>query len=278
MRKRRKLIRRRNKNIFILLCIAIIVFFLIIAKTKSKYFAKLQSTHTIESSAFYFESNLASVDGIEYDAGKWDGINPINLEFYINNFENEYLITGDDIKFTIEAEKTNDSNNDLNVQILSGTSQVSGEQVLTGNTKTTKNYKLKISKAGTTLTQNSYNIKLKINSSSPYRKELIGNINITKENINSNIDATLSDNAGYVTLNLKVNDVLANKTITYDNTKLTLDKSNTLLSDSSITTNSNKNSFTISSSKFETGKEYQIIFIKTNNIDEIKLGTDIIVN
>ena len=121
-----------------MLYIAIIVFLLIIAKTKSKYVAKLQSTHTIESSAFYFESNLASVDGIEYDAGKWNGTNPINLEFYVNNFENEYLITGDDIKFTIGAEKTNDSNNDLNVQILSGTSQVSVEQVLTGNTKKLK--------------------------------------------------------------------------------------------------------------------------------------------
>lgn len=78
-------------------------------------------------------------------------------------------------------------------------------------------------------------------------------------------------------LNIETKDLLENKTIKYDNTKLIVDKTNSLIT-GDITTNNNINSFEILKENLNKNTEYNIKFIKKNDNNEISLGTDIIIN
>ena len=78
-------------------------------------------------------------------------------------------------------------------------------------------------------------------------------------------------------LNIETKDLLENKTIKYDNTKLIVDKTNSLIT-GDITTNNNINSFKILKENLNKNTEYNINFIKKDDNNEISLGTDIIIN
>ena len=124
------------------------------------------------------------------------------------------------------------------------------------------------------ITNDEFNIKVKINSLSPYKKEIVGNIKISILKSNNSIDTALEDKGEYVTLKINTNDVLEDKTITFDNNKITLDKANALLHNINL----DARNFTIPKANFETNKEYEIIFIKNDNSSEIELGKDITIN
>lgn len=78
-------------------------------------------------------------------------------------------------------------------------------------------------------------------------------------------------------LNIETKDLLENKTIKYDNTKLIVDKTNSLIT-GDITTNNNINCFKILKENLNKNTEYNINFIKKDDNNEISLGTDIIIN
>lgn len=78
-------------------------------------------------------------------------------------------------------------------------------------------------------------------------------------------------------LNIETKDLLENKTIKYDNTKLIVDKTNSLIT-GDITTNNNINYFKILKENLNKNTEYNINFIKKDDNNEISLGTDIIIN
>ena len=103
-------------------------------------------------------------------------------------------------------------------------------------------------------------------------KEIQINISETKPNIE------MIDYSDYVELNFQVNGVILNKSIIYDNTKLVLDKSKSILNDVVVTTNGNTNNFNLPLSNYQNEDEFNIVFIKKVNDDDIKLGVDIIVN
>ena len=150
---------------------------------------------------------------------------------------------------------------------------MAGEQTITGGAATTKNYVLRITK-NSEITNDEFNIKVKINSISPYKKEIVSNIKIKMKKSNNEISSALENNGEYVTLKINTNDFTESKTISYDNTKVTLDKANILLQNVNI----GAGNFTIPKANFETNKEYEIIFIKNDNSSEIELGKDITIN
>ena len=254
----------RKRKIVIL--IAVIVSFLVLSVTMAKYIFKVEDAHQIESAVFYFNSDI---DGNFYTE-KWSGTVPLEIEFSVNNYENQNLVTNENIIFNLEAEKQDDTNNEITAKIYEKNTEISGEQTLIGGTATTKKYILKIIK-NSEITVDEFNIKLKIKSSNPYKKELVGNIKINIQKSNNTINTELEDNEEYVTLKIDTNDFIENKTITFDDTKLILDKANSLLQNVIISTNS----FTIPKANFEINKKYEIIFIKTDNSSEIELGRDI---
>ena len=65
------------------------------------------------------------------------------------------------------------------------------------------------------------------------------------------------------TISIKTNDYLEDKIITYDTTKLVLDRANI---------------FTITKSSFEKDSEYEINFVKVDSSASAELGTEIVVD
>ena len=257
-----------QQNRKIIIVIIVIISLLILSVTMAKYIFKVEDIHTIESAKFYFNSNL---DG-NY-TNEWDGTNTLEIGFGVMNYENQNLVTDENISFNLDVEKQDDTNNEIITKIYEKNVEIAGEQVLTGGTTTTKNYVLKITK-NSEITANEFNIKLKISSLTPYKKEIISNIKIKMKKENNEITTSLEDNGEYVTLKINTNDFLEDKRITFDNTKLILDRANTLLQNINDITNS----FTIPKANFEKNKEYEIVFIKKDNSSEIELGRDITIN
>ena len=264
--------KRIQQNRKVIIVAIVIISFLILSGTMAKYIFKVEDVHTIESASFYFNSDI---DG-NY-TNEWNGAESLEIGFSVSNYENQNLVTNEDILFNLEAEKQDDTNNEVTSKIYEKNTEVAGEQTITGGAATTKNYVLRITK-NSEITNDEFNIKLKINSLSPYKKELVGNIKINILKSNDSIDTAFEDKGEYVTLKINTNDFIESKTISYDNTKLTLDKANVLLQNLNITTNNGVNSFIIPKANFETKKEYEIIFIKNDNSSEIELGKDIMIN
>lgn len=257
-----------QQNRKIIIVIIVIISLLILSVTMAKYIFKVEDIHTIESAKFYFNSNL---DG-NY-TNEWDGENNLEIGFSVSNYENQDLVTNENIVFNLDAEKEDDVNNEIIAKIYENNAEITKAQTIVGGTATTKNYVLKITK-NSEIIANEFNIKLKIDSLSPYKKEIISNINIKMKKENNEITTSLEDNGEYVTLKINTNDFLEDKSITFDNTKLILDRANTLLQN----INDSTNSFAIPKANFEKNKEYEIVFIKKDNSSEIELGRDITIN
>lgn len=260
--------KRKQQNRKVIIVAIVIISFLILSVTMAKYIFKVEDVHTIESASFYFNSDI---DG-NY-TNEWNGAESLEIGFSVSNYENQNLVTNEDILFNLEAEKQDDTNNEVTSKIYEKNTEVAGEQTITGGAATTKNYVLRITK-NSEITNDEFNIKVKINSISPYKKEIVSNIKIKMKKSNNEISSALENNGEYVTLKINTNDFTESKTISYDNTKVTLDKANILLQNVNI----GAGNFTIPKANFETNKEYEIIFIKNDNSSEIELGKDITIN
>lgn len=276
--------KRKNdkKIIYVSLIIMIIVLALLISNSMSKYIIRIRDIHAQESTAFYFESEIADVDGNEYKINNWDGTEQA-IKIDIKNYTSNLLKTSQNIRYTINAKIIeNSSDTTKNSELI--------ETIIydKANTRITENQEFTLEKGK--LSQDTYtlsiipkvanledgktfNIELTISSIEPYTKELKANIKITVNEMEDYI-ATLSNssNGEYSILNLKVNNP-NDITIKYDNTKLILDRSNSLINDVQITTTENIDTFIIDKSKLEE-KNYEIHFIKQQ--ESIILGTDII--
>jgi len=279
IKMRRKLGDKKMKiDIRILIFDVAIIFFFIFAVSMSKYVFKLKDEHQIESSAFYFASDIAGIEKKFFSTENWNGDSELQINFDVENYENQSLITKEDIKYTISVEKIDDTNNEITAEVYKNNTKISGEQTLTGNALSTNDYVIKVSKNNSTITATAFNLKVKITSVSPYKKELVGNIKINIPQENNEISTSLKDNGDYVSLSIKTNDYLEDKIITYDTTKLVLDRANILLKDISIKSSENTNIFTITKSSFEKDSEYEINFVKVDSSASVELGTEIVVD
>lgn len=279
IKMRRKLGDKKMKiDIRILIFDVAIIFFFIFAVSMSKYVFKLKDEHQIESSAFYFASDIAGIEKKFFSTENWNGDSELQINFDVENYENQSLITKKDIKYTISVEKIDDTNNEITAEIYKYNTKISGEQTLTGNALSTNDYVIKVSKNNSTITATAFNLKVKITSVSPYKKELVGNIKINIPQENNEISTLLKDNGDYVSLSIKTNDYLEDKIITYDTTKLVLDRANILLKDISIKSSENTNIFIITKSSFDKDSEYEINFVKVDSSASAELGTEIVVD
>ena len=276
MRKRKLNNKKEKFNVKILIFVIVMIFFLILSTTMAKYFLKIKDVQQVESIPFYFNSNIARINEANYCTEEWDGKNDLEISFNVSNYENQKLVTDEDIIYNIEVEKLNDNNNEITAKIYENNLEISREQTLRGNEKSTKNYILKIF-ANKKITTDLFKIKLKINAISPYTKELVSDINVNILNSNNYIESTIADNGEYITLKLQTNEYLESKSITYDNTRLILDQSNILLKNINVSTNDNKNSFIIPKSNFEKNTSYEIYFVKNDNNASVEIGKYIII-
>ena len=100
--KKRELNNKKIKlNIKIIIFVIVIISFLILSITLAKYTFKVENTHQIESSAFYFNSDIIG----DYETEEWNGDNDLEINFSVKNYENNNLITNGNITYNVEVEK-----------------------------------------------------------------------------------------------------------------------------------------------------------------------------
>jgi hypothetical protein len=268
-----------NKKVIFLVSILLIIFF--ISKSLSKYLIEIQDTHSHESTAFYFESDIADVDeGKKYNINDWDG-KIKTIDFTVKNYINNLLKTNEEITYKMSANIVDDSGNIVNddsieLLIVDNNNKTINENSICTLSKSDElqeeKYTLKIVPQNNLGNDAKLNIKLLISSQTPYTKDLIANFTLAVDNkVPYEANLLNSTNGEYVTLNLKINDP-QDITITYDNSKLILDKSQNIVNNTQENTT---NSFTITKENLKEGNNYQINFIKIQTSEDIALGTDI---
>ena len=265
----------------------------IISITYSKYKIERRETHTVESTAFYFNSSLTQK---EYQINEWNGKEEQKINFDVQNYLDTAQITEKDIKYNIEAEISSEDAKLVNLVLKDESGAVVTTETEEGTEKTT--YKvsgLVLKSAEELLTANNYslsvtpkseqieegriiNVQLRISSTEPYTKEISSNIKLTVHTVANYVGTIIeSENGEYIKLNVKVNNPEKDLNIKYDNTKLELDKANYLLDEVYPLKQTTMNSFTIPKGKLEKGNTYEIIFIKKTD-RKIDYGTDVIID
>lgn len=286
MRKKGKIKIQYNKIIFLISIIlaCIVAFFL--SKTMSKYVIQAEDINVQEATNFYFESETADNTGNKtYYLDDWEGVSDYTINFDICNFENSLLYTEENIEYTIEAniiDLAEDTINDedlISVEVLNTIgNSVTGTQSLQGNMLSSNSYVLNISAKSAIEEGKSFQIQLVIKSTSPYTEELVTNYIITTTETEEAYKTSIynSDNGEYAYVYLQVISGGTDITLTYDNTKLSIDNSCEILQGISINTTDSLSTLTIPSENLVKYTNYTIYFIK-NTTDTIILGTDIVI-
>ncbi len=275
--KNKKKLNKQIKYAIIVSLILLSSYFVV--NLSAKYKVDLFTSHSIESKEFYFLSDIASNNNDDDDdvfSKNWSGTGSLEISFNVKNYENTLLYSLDDVSYQVSVEQLNDTSNELNTEIYQNNELITEDQILIGNKVSENNYILKVSKSDKYNDLSTLKLKLVIKSISPFVKELSKEIQINISETKPNIE--MIDYSDYVELNFQVNGVILNKSIIYDNTKLVLDKSKSILNDVVVTTNGNTNNFNLPLSNYQNEDEFNIVFIKKVNDDDIKLGVDIIVN
>ena len=277
---------QKKKNVVKLSIILAIIIFLIIqfviAIISSRYTLKRENIHGYESGHFYIKSDLEGNEDNTYNYF-WNQADLGSITLTVKNNENFSLYSNGELRYTINAEIIDDIEManliDVNVCDYYTGNELTGEQFLYERSNDFHMFTCDFSKrSGTIDLGREFRIKITISANSPYTKQIESFINVkVVEFRDYEFNLVNSANNEYVTLDINVHSVSEDLTISYDNTKLQLDLNGLLLNDLTLTTNNNITSFTISSSTLLENSNYEIIFIKSNNQNNIQLGTDIIV-
>jgi len=263
--------------ISILGVVLIIVSIVLISKSFSSYQMRSIDLHLQESTKFYFESEISTIEGSNYNINNWDGTTTEEITIDIKNYHNKVLKTDEDIKYKIKANVTSGTElveakiyDDKDKLILADE-----ELILSKEEFVKENYTLKIKPKSSLANDTKVEVQVVITSINPYEKELKTNITLTVNKSKNIIGLINSKDGMYTTLNIKTNDISKDVKINYDNTKLIIDNSGYIVNGLKVTTNNNINTITIPKNKLEKSKYYEVIFIK--KAESIILGQDIVV-
>lgn len=243
---------KKKKNIFIVVVIAIILVQFVYAK----YVMSKTEIRAVESTAFYFNSNLLqSTLSESYKLLKIEKSSYYDVVFNVNNYENNYLINNEDIEFTLSSETDNDN---ITAQILDNTIPIDSKytETLRGKEKTQKEYILRIHTGENVETNTKYHVTLRIDSISPYVKE--HEIKFEIQIVNDFSYEVIDYDSEIVKLKLQIYDNVNDIRVDFDNTKLMLIRDRALMP----SVDNDTNFFIIEQSKLKSNKTYEIVFLK----------------
>ena len=282
-------LQKQSKNnsiiIYLILCV-IVLFALLISRTASKYVMKVEGNPIAqEATEFYFESELADVELKEYKNNYWNGEGTKNIEIDINNYLNNLLKANEDVKYKINVQiidDTEDGINDtdlINVKLLNENNEVisaTQELTLDATEFASEKYNLEITPKTVLESNKKFNIKISLTSIEPYEKTLLSKVEIIIDKQENSSSLIASENGEYVTLKLDLKNIDNDIIVKFDSAKLELDKSSSIVNNLTLTDENGMKKFVISKENLEK-KIYEIYFIKLTE-ETLTLGTDIIIN
>lgn len=195
----------KKKKKVVIIIILFLIFISIITLTLGKYTYNSVWNYYLSSKGFYFESDLLNINTKKNSILKWDGN---NIYFTLKNGLNNKLITEDDISYKITCEVLGEESKYVDC-ILNNTSSNVSNGILSSNavcinkvddtdvstlTKTacevngytwlhevtTLNNYFNLNLTDSTKEIDEVSVKLTVDSTSPYKKTLIGIFNLNK--------------------------------------------------------------------------------------------------
>ncbi len=254
---------KKKKNIKIVL-ILISILLLVAIYTLARYAEIKQDTHIQQTVEFYFNSSILKESNPVYYKKDWDGQGTYTIPIDLNNYEDTLRKTNIPINYTVSAQTNNTS-------VVASVSEQTGTINANESTKTI-NVNLSLNNNAVLADGQSIEVVVQVNSTSPYAKQLSATFNVCKTSY-AEYTANIIDEANneYAVLSITTKEIVRPIILSYDTTKSTLDTTNTLFNNVSITNNS---SITLN---LESNKNYNIEFIKKIPANVLALGTDITV-
>ena len=191
----------KKKGLYIVLSVIIISILTFITYSKFKYNSMWD--YYFSSKSFYLESDNLSIDNKVNTNNMWDGS---AINFVVKNYNNDDLVTSDDIKYEIRC---NTNNVDVKCNLNNTKSNIIEDIIKSGDKRDVNLY--------FTLESNvdysDIEVNISLKSLSPYQKELKGKYILHKVNdVDNKITYDIVNNKLYSMLNIK-NDLENDKCI-----------------------------------------------------------------
>lgn len=154
----------KKKKYFIILFLIIITISVV---TFARFIYTQRSEHYLESKDFYFYSDVLTLNNKKYTVSNWNGKEAYVFEFNLNNYKNDLAITKDDINYKVSVECPSNATCTTDLTGNIGT--------LTGNSKVDKTIKVTVVMNEEIEIGEEINLKLTVESTSPYKKVLKAN-------------------------------------------------------------------------------------------------------
>ncbi len=212
-----------KKTIIIILAIFIIT--LPITATFSKYVVKKIGDYILVANHFYFNSDKLKENGASYEMNNWTGASNINIQFELNNRQNNLLTSSSDIDYKLSVSCPTDVTCTLD-------SEYTG---IIYATSVSKSFNLTLNPTRTFNENESISVTVNAESTSPYVKKLSATYKITvgKKGIaysindvkdNNTFNFVITNALDYYTVKEAFSTNVVGNKISYDNYKnLTLD-------------------------------------------------------
>lgn len=188
-----------NKKRIMAIVIALIlgIFITYNIPSMAKFVTNKISSYFIKSKDFYFTSDLLTENNTSYRISTWSGVGSFSVSFNLYSKDNELLYTESDITYTLNVQCSSD--------VICSLSKDSGILYMNDNDHT-DNIIINVSPRRVFLPDETVNIKVTAESTSPYKKTLKGEFNYLVEK--NGVSYEIADEEGRAYLFLKVtNDI-----------------------------------------------------------------------
>ena len=136
--------------------------------TLSRYVVKGIHNYIMEANNFYFSSDKLSTDNPIYQVNNWTGVDPFYIQFELNNKKNNILYSTSDIEYNLTIECDDDIECSLN----------NTEGTIYSDERT-DNFTITVNPKRSFNDKETVNVKVHAQSTSPYRKLISAEFNIT---------------------------------------------------------------------------------------------------
>ena len=188
---------KKRRVVYIVASIIVGVIFIMSIPSLAKYITDKIHSYFIRGKNFFFTSDLLNENTASYQIGTWSGVGQFSVAFNLYSKDNELLFTENDISYTVEVECSSD--------VVCTSSKSSGILYMS-DVDHTDTITITVVPQRVFVADEVVNIKVTVQSTSPYEKTLKGEFNylVGRDGVSYHIE----DEVGRAYLFLKVtNDI-----------------------------------------------------------------------
>lgn len=266
-------VRKINKNVKFIIILCIVILFVPIAVTLSRYVYNKILDFYYYTQNFYFESDKLSFMGSNYSLDYWNGVDPYDIVINLNSYKNNSLKSSSDIEYKVSYECPNEV-----------TCGISKEKGIIYSSTNNDSFNFTVTPNATFKDGDSVTVKITASSLSPYKKTLSASFKLVVGKYG--LSHEIIDSEGSVYLEVKVTNSLESYVVksSFDNynigDEISIDTYNNLSDDNkskcvsaSITLSFDPNVVYLNNNSSTFLKGYNVVSEKINNFDYVNKFT-----